>query len=797
MNPGAGGGCFPVTDRNVYERMARWFLGKRTWVLAIQIAITAACLSVAVSRLRIVTELEYFFLQSDPDLQAYQALQKKFGTDEFVIFSHTDGDALGQPSLEYITRLVSEIRRKPGVIAAISAATATDLDSIDLSGSIPKMGEPIVKKTQLSEADRRYVLAKLNGTNVYRNLLVSPDLKTAFVYVVIEGDPDNPSHRLEITRLMEQARDAAGEAPGQVRLAGTPVYASELYRSVLRDMVLLTPIVLAFTVIVLMLTFRNLIGVLIPALTMIVSSIWLLGLFAAAGAPLTIASSIVIPVILVIGVNDAVHIVTHYYHTLEEHPDKEEAVIVTMGRMIRPCFFSSLTTSIGFLALATADVLPVVQTGILTAVAIFAAFFSAITLTPVLLLLTRPPRPEVRASVESGWVDRFLRSVSRLNRTRPWPVVIASFVFLGVSLWGATWITVETNPIKFFAERTEFTRNYRFFEENLGGTMPFEVFIESREPGGRLNKVTHYWEMDKIANFLDRREEITGVLGPSDIMAEGKRALFGGGRTLPTREEEVDGVLRLMPHARRREPLLTRFIASDGSAGRITSRVKALTSNELTDLIRATEIYINDQLKPDFVGKVSGVVRLMSNMIDKVTSSQINSLSVSALFMLLQFWIVLRSFSRAVVAFIPNILPVMFTFGVMGALGIPLDLATCMSPSIAIGLVDNTIHYLIGFNQSMEDGHTYEEAIDYTTNTRGKAFLYSSAILIGGFSVLLISDLIPVYHFGILTVSTIIGSLIGDLSMHQALIWIFKPGKKDLEARYAGAIARTHKGKQA
>ncbi len=791
--------------------MARWFLGKRNWVLAVQILITVAALAVSATRLQIVTELEYFFLKDDPDLVAYQELQKKFGADEFIIISHTDEDALGEASLEWVTKAVNRIKRESGVITAIAAATATDLDSVDLSGSIPKLGEPIVRHTKLSESDKRYVLAKLNGTNVYRNLLVSPDLKTAFIYVVIEGRSDDPSYRMELTKKMEKAIEGAGPPPGTVRLAGTPVYATELYRSILKDLTVLTPIVLAFSIIVLILTFRNLLGVLIPSLSMVVSTIWLLGLFAVtnvpviasaidsasgwtglplSNVPITIANSVVIPVILVIGVNFSVHIITHYYHTLEEYSDKQEAVVVTMGRMIRPCFYSSLTTAIGFLSLATADVLPVIQTGILTAASIMAAFVASITLTPILLYLTTPPRQEVRDNVESGSMDRLLRAISKLNRERPVAVAVASFALLGLSVWGASLITVETNPVKFFAERTEFTRNYRFFEENLGGTIPFEVFIEPKEKGLKLNHVRDYWDMDKIANFLDRRDEITGVLGPSDVMAEVKRALFGGPRTLPSRDEEVEGVLQLLPLARRREPVLTRFITPDATAARIASRVKALTSTQLNELIQATEIYINKQLKPDFTGRVSGVVRLMSNMIDKVTWSQIYSLSASALVMFIQFWIVLRSFSRAMIAFIPNILPVAFTFGVMGMLGIPLDLATCMSPSIAIGLVDNTIHYLIGFNQSMEDGMTYEEAIDYTTITRGKAFMFSSAILVGGFAILCISDLIPVVHFGILTVTTIVGSLIGDIIMHQSLIWLFKPGKAGLEKKYEAAIRR-------
>ncbi len=809
----------PVAENNRYEKMSRWFLGKRTWVLAIQIAITVACIVASVYKLRIVTELEYFFLQSDPDLVAYETLQKQFGADEFIIFSHTDDDALGQKSLEYIQKLVNHVRATPGVIAALSAATATDLDSIDLSGTMPKMGEPIIKSTTLSDADKRYAMAKLASTNIYRNLLISPDMKTAFVYVVIEGKPSDPSYRMELTKQMEKARDEAGTPPGVVRMAGTPVYATELYRAIVKDLTILTPIVLLFSVIVLILTFRNLLGVLIPALSMIVSTIWLLGMFAftnipiwaslvdklgsAVGlpiagqvlgnVPLTIANSVVIPVILVIGVNFSVHIITHYYHTLEEFPDKQEAVVVTMGRMIRPCFYSSLTTAVGFLSLATANVLPVIQTGLITAASIMASFVASITLTPILLYLTTPPKAEVRESVESGLMDKVLKAISKMNRDQSMAVVIASFAFLGLSVWGAAYITVETNPIKFFSSRTEFTKNYYFFEQNLGGTIPFEVFIEPSDKGAKLNHVRDYWDMDKIANFLDRQDEITGVLGPSDVMAEGKRALFGGPRMLPTREEEVDGVLRLLPLAKRREPLLSRFITPDGSAARITSRVKAISSTQLTELISRTELYINEQLKPHFTGRVSGVVRLMSNMIDKVTTSQINSLSVSALVMFIQFWIVLKSFSRAFIAFIPNILPVMFTLGVMGALGIPLDLATCMSPSIAIGLVDNTIHFLIGFNQSMEDGMSYEEAIDYTTNTRGKAFMFSSAILIGGFAILCISDLIPVVHFGILTVTTIIGSLIGDIIMHQALIWIFKPGKADLEKKFAVAIAKRAK----
>ncbi|MCB0221543.1 MAG: MMPL family transporter, partial [Chrysiogenetes bacterium] len=249
---------------------------------------------------------------------------------------------------------------------------------------------------------------------------------------------------------------------------------------------------------------------------------------------------------------------------------------------------------------------------------------------------------------------------------------------------------------------------------------------------------------------------------------------------LPYDHSTFSGETRLIDLARNQFPPINQFIDRDWSQARFTSRIEAMSSADLAWLIKKVDSYAGQKLDPRFEYKVTGIVKLLANMIDKVRDSQVASLALAIVLLWICFIVFLRSAVVGTLAMLPNIIPIVTTLGLMGILKIELDLATVMMPSIAIGLaVDDTLHFFSAFRSRALAGDTGPEAIRWTLHFRGRAFLYTSFVLAAGFGILLLSDLRPVADFGIISCAAIASALLADLLFNPALLKLARPKLAD------------------
>lgn len=220
-------------------------------------------------------------------------------------------------------------------------------------------------------------------------------------------------------------------------------------------------------------------------------------------------------------------------------------------------------------------------------------------------------------------------------------------------------------------------------------------------------------------------------------------------------------------------------MTGDYSTGRLTALFRTLTSRESAALQARVLEYAQELELPV---RVTGTIALIEAMEQKVTLSQVRSIAMALLLITGLMALLLRSGRLGLLSLVPNALPIVLMFGVMGLLGIALDVATSIVAGLALGIaVDDTIHYLTRFRRELRATRSYPEAIERTTRTVGRAIVFTSGILWAGFSVLLLGTFKGTIYFGLLIGLTMVFALVGDLVLLPALLLLLRPLSVDAE----------------
>lgn len=714
-----------------------------------------------------------------------------------------------------------ENRTKP-VIGTLNILSATDVkvssDVIDIGPASPG-GKAPQNDSDIAKLKQR-VLSNPN----YWNSIISKDGKTTAIVVTIknyssdkmirEGMTEEKkreiknfleTYRREIAfcaeRIIRQQRvlDKSSGINIEYHLAGGPVFASQYVDYVVRDSALFLPLTLIVISLMLILVYRNLRGVVLPLGIVIISIIWTFGMIEIVGAKLTLVSTILFPLILVIGLAVVVHIINQYHeevsnillnrksafnrYLFEGKPkelkekykkEKRTAIENTIRHMIVPCFWTSATTSIGFGSLGISKVIPVAQTGIFAAWGVMATFVVAIILTPILLGIAPVSKRKAKKPFEGGILFRILRRMAGFNNRNKGKILIVSAILTVISIYFITKVVAETNLRKYFKEDSPIHIAHKFMEEKLSGITTVEFSIETKNKGDIKNPEV----MKAIFSFqekLTERQYISKTFGITDTVCMMNQAMHEGDLSyyrVPDQRNEIAQYLLLYEQG----GSLDAIVDTTYSFTYVTARFHNMGSRKIRNVVEeimseAPEFFSGLDVKVT----PSGVTWLGVLLEKYIVEGQLKSFAMAMTIITVFMFFFLRSAGLGLAAIAPNIFPILLTLGFMGLAKIPINLATCMVPSIAIGIaVDDTIHFLNRYRRERKKAENENQAIKKVMATTGQAMVLTSVILFSGFIILLLSSFNPNIYFGALTALTMITALLGDLVLLPSIMIYFK-----------------------
>ena len=594
----------------------------------------------------------------------------------------------------------------------------------------------------------------------------------------------------------------------QIFLGGVPMIITDMIAMVHNDMIIFGSAIILFLIVLLSVIFRSLRWVIVAMMCSLLSAIATMGVLAFIDQRVTVISSNFVSLLMIIAMSMVVHLIVRFRELQIKYPQASTSDLTkqTVQFMYIPCLYAALTTIVAFISLLVSGIRPVIDFGYIMTIGIVLLFFIVFTLFPNFICLTK----RKKEYSEKDFTYRITNTFSNLSRKYHHPVILIAALIAIISIVGMSRLEVENRFIDYFDKDTEIYKGMLEIDQKLGGTTPFDVILKAPENAiaqeasslnlpeegtkasfeedflsdylGEEQALQNYWispvkirEIKRIHDYFDEKQEIGKVLSLATL-AELVELLNDN---KPLNDFEVAFISKLLPEDIKKV-LYSPYISEDGNEVRISMRVidsdKNLKRKELIEESRQQLLdfgYSEDQFK------LSGMLVLYNNMLQSLYQSQILTLGMVLIVIFLMFMLLFRSISLAIIAIIPNALSASVVLGLMGWVGIPLDLMTITLAAISIGIsVDNTIHYIVRFKREYSLDHDYKETVKRCHNSIGRAMYYTSITIIAGFSILALSNFIPTIYFGLLTGLAMLIALLGALTLLPSLLLSFKPMRR-------------------
>ena len=494
------------------------------------------------------------------------------------------------------------------------------------------------------------------------------------------------------------------------------------------------------------------------------------GLFGLLGFEITVISSNYIALQLIITLSVVIHLINSYREFFRKKSSFSQKAIVYLALKERmsPCFFAIFTTIIGFISLVFSDIRPIISLGVMMSASItLSLIFSFWLFGSIMSLLSKK---SVNTAFERYFSLTTLCAKIALNLRARKVVFAISALGLCVGLWGISKLSVENSFIGYFKENTDIYKGMELIDNKLGGTVPLDIIIsfkkDKKEPRNSSlddefadefasSDAAQYWFNERrmsvlksVNEYLKNKEFIGSVSSLADLLEVGKELNEG---------RELDALALALIYSslsgERRELILTPFVSIENDE--LHFSVRTLDSDphlKRAEFLRALQSELNELVGKDAEVKISGAMKLYTNMLSSLFSSQINSLGFVLLAFFVTFWLIFASLRLAIIAICINILPLICVLGAMGLAGLSLDIMSITIGSISLGIgVDSAIHYIYRYKRELAHFKDSKKAIIASHASIGYALYYTSFAVFIGFGVMISSNFWPTIYFGALT----------------------------------------------
>ena len=720
-------------------------------------------------------DFENFFPVNDPDLDVYLDFRKTFEYDnEFVLIAVENKKGVFQKSfLEKIELLSDSLKLVPDIISVTSPTTLQNT-------SITAFGPIRTPLIHVDESERyKSDSALIFQSEELIGSFFSKDGKSISLFIkTTQGINKINSDKLVATvnRLLVNSNfdkfRTASKAQGQKtyldRLTG------EFYIFFICSFLLI--------VLFLYISFRSFWGVWVPLMVVILSIIWTLALMTALGKPLDIMTVLLPTMMFVVGMSDVVHIVTKYLEELREgNSNRFDALLKTIKDVGFATLITLLTTSLGFLSLLNSHILPIRDFGLYTSIGVFIGFILSFTIVPVVLNVIPQPNLKLENKSSQFWNKRLLKLLSwvlkngKLIGFGTIVLVILSFVAIGK-------ININNYMIEGLTTKDEMRQDFIFFEKHFAGARPFELIATPTDTSSTMLGIKEIKAMNKLETYLKDNYKVGFILSPISILKEINKANNNGNPTyytLPADSESIADLTDQLAQFRKRKELKN-LLTTDGKQARISGKMHDIGSKIIREQNQKLKIFIASEPEMGTINiQLTGAAVMLDKNNEYIVANTLQGLLLSILIVGLIIALIHKSWKMALIAIIPNLLPIIFIGGLMGLLGIELKSSTSIIFTIAFGIAtDDTVHFLGRLKLELLKGKSLLYALKRTYLSTGKAVVVTSLILAAGFMTLMTSGFESTFLFGLLVSITILIAVLTDLLLFPLLvIWLIKNKK--------------------
>ncbi|MBX2961016.1 MAG: MMPL family transporter [Cyclobacteriaceae bacterium] len=725
---------------------------------------------------------------NDPEQIFFTEFREQFGEDGGIVaIGLKDSSIYQYKNFEKLRELCISLKQIPGVNDVISLPQIKMMEK-DTARKQFKLVDIFPGKVR-SQRELDSLLKEAAKQKFYLGQITNQQNGAIAILISINKDYLNSSQRIEVTNeIIKRGGHFTNSTNIQLHYAGLPFVRSVIAARVSAELKTFLGLSVLVTGIILLIFFRSFRAMIFPLIVIGIVVVWVIGSIVLLGFKITLLSGMIPPIIVVIGIPNAIYLTNKYHSEYNSHGNKMLAITRVIRKVGVATFLTNLTTAIGFLVLLTADITILREFGIVAGLNVMATFVVSLILIPGVFSWMPPPSPKHLRHLNFKLIDKLLTGIDLTVHRHRAMIYSVTLVFIAFAFIGIYKIHTVSFMVDDLPENSTEKKDLKFFEEHFSGVMPLEIVVNTGKRRGVI-EVKNLQKIDEFEQFLDSLRNISKPVSIVSFVKAAKQAFYNNNParyTLPDNRER-NFILPYLKGQSDASGLFNAFVDSTLQTMRISLQVADIGSDKMDSLINQV---IQPKIDTLFGGtdisvKITGTTPLFIKGNSFLISNLKGSLMLAFGLIAITMGFLFANVRMIVIALIPNVIPMMITASLMGYFGVPLKPSTVLIFSIAFGIsVDYSIHFLAKYRQELHAKKFFIPiAVSATILEVGKSMVYTSIVLLAGFIIFAFSSFGGTIALGILTSITLFISMFTNLILLPSLIMTFDRAKHQKEGR--------------
>lgn len=746
-------------------------------------------LSIAIITGLLATQMEYMrFSYTEANLlpedheanQEYNKFLEIFGEEgNLVILGVKDSTIFTPEKFNAWNSLVKEFEKLNDVAFTLSIADVQKLKKDTKNRKF--ILEPLFEKNPSTKQEVNEIKQQLfEKLPFYENLLFNKETGTLQTAIYIKKAIINTPKRRDLVfnHLIPIVEKFEKDNNLNVRISGMP-YIRTLNSQNIQDEIMLFVVgALLITAVIFFFFFRSFRATFITLLVVIIGVTWAFGFIGWFRYEITVLSALIPPLIIVIGVPNAVFLINKYQQEVKKHGNQAKSLQRVISKIGNATLMTNITTASGFATFVFVKSNLLREFGILASVNIISIFILALLIIPIIYSFMPLPKEKHLNHLERRWVENVVDWMEKTVKSQRIGIYFATVFFIILGIIGVYKIRVSGSLIEDMPKSLEFYKDIKFFENEFGGIMPLEILIDTKKEKGVM-KLSTLKKMDKINETIESFPELSKSISAINLVKYSKQAYYRGNPKyyqLPTTQEQ-NYIFSYTKNSDSNASMLNSYVDSTGRYARMTTFMKDIGSDKMDMIQERLKAVIDKEFSSEkynvsLTGKALVFIKGTNYLIKNLVISLSLAIVLISLFMAWMF----RSPQMILISLLPNILPLLITAGLMGFFDIPIKPSTILVFSIAFGIsVDDTIHFLAKYRQELiANKWRIKPSVYAALRETGVSMFYTSIVLFFGFLVFTLSSFGGTIALGGLVSVTLLLAMVSNLLLLPSLLLTFE-----------------------
>lgn len=629
-----------------------------------------------------------------------------------------------------------------------------------------------------------------NNYPFYENILFNKNSETIQTAIYLDKSIVNNIERIEFVNkvFIPSIKSFESQTKIDVKISGMPYIRTMNAQNIMDEIGKFVIIAIVVTICIFFFFFRSYRATIITLSVVVTGVMWALGILGFLEYEITVLTALIPPLIIVIGVPNCIFLINKYQHEVKKHGNQARSLQRVISKIGNATLMTNITTACGFATFILTDSKILKEFGAVASINIMVIFILSILLIPIIYSFLPLPRKKHLNHLNNEWLNIFVNFLSNTVRKKRIPVFIISILSLCISIVGINKIEISGNLIEDMPKKSGFVKDIKFFEKEFKGILPIEIMIDSRRKNG-MTRLSNLKRMNDFHDHIKRIPELSSPISIVNLTKYIKQSFYNGNPKyfqLPSSQENTF-ISSYIKNSDLNFGENNSYIDENGQIARITTLIGEIDTERMEgieeSLLKGIELYFpKDRFDVILTGKTLGYLKGTKFLIKNL----LISLFLAILLISLMITYLFRSYKMVIISLIPNILPLLFTAGVMGFFNIPIKPSTILVFSIAFGIsVDDTIHFLVKYRQElMANNWRIRKSVFSSLRETGISMFYTSIVLFFGFSVFMSSSYGGTIALGGLVSTTLLFAMLANLILLPSLLISLEKNisnKKDLK----------------